>query len=285
MAKDYELTALVLRYKRGEVAYEDISGKISLFIYGFPYRAKHWNQDLCSDFFEFFYPRMRPLVESYKEIGYSFESYVEATVKQQMKTFLKKRREEEQKEKIYSRMCIQEYKIHSGFGCAQTAENEPAYCPGKIGQRRTRRRLLFLAFTDPEHLDDSMLERLSEVTGYALEYLRSCCLVLKEKIQRKKLALQELTEKKNAQYFKLLMLQADILNEGDEEKRCWLTEQLRKIRDRIDDLVEQISVKSQYLVSHDDLAKLFGVSKGTVDSGIFYLRKQISPSGDKQFWH
>ena len=116
-------------------------------------------------------------------------------------------------------------------------------------------------------------------------------MLVKEKIESKREEVRLLREKKNGYYFQLLVLQNDIMCESDYEKRVWLSERLRRIRRRIDRLARKIMIKTSCLVSHLELAQVLGLSKGTVDSGIFYMKRRnpkhrlSSTSADRQSLH
>ena len=114
---------------------------------------------------------------------------------------------------------------------------------------------------------------------------------MKEKIESKREEVRMLKEKKNSCYFQLLVTQNEIMCEPDCEKRIWLSERLRRIRRRIDRLGRKIMIKTSCLVSHQELAQVLGLAKGTVDSGIFYIKRKgakrrlSSSSADRQSLH
>ena len=66
------------------------------------------------------------------------------------------------------------YKIYDNFNY-EVRKNAPVY-NGKLGQQRSRRRLFFLALTDPDRLDDAAVEALSATTGYSTDYIIQSCL-------------------------------------------------------------------------------------------------------------
>ena len=288
---------MVISYQQGNATYEAVSGHICLYVYDFPRRIKHWDQDLCSDFFEFFYPRIKKMADSFVFCGCPFEAYLNVTLRHQMKTFLRKRQEKELKENLFCQMCASGshgdessfYKIYDNFNY-EVRKTAPAY-HGKLGQQRSRRRLFFLALTDPDRLDDAAIEALSASTGYSTEYISRCCLAVKEKRQSKRDEVQLLREKKNGYYFQILVLQNNIMNEPDKDKRIWLAERIRRLRRHIGHLTRSIQIKASCLVSHKELAQVLGLAKGTVDSGIFYMKRRNpksrvrSSSADRQSLH
>ena len=271
---------MVRSYQEGNVSYDAISGHICLYVYDFPRRTRHWDQDLCSDFFEFFYPRIKRMADSFVYSGCPFEAYLNVTMKHQMNTFMRKRQEKELKETLFCQMCASGshgdessfYKICDNFNY-EVRKTAPVY-HGKLGQQRSRRRLFFLALTDPDRLDDTAIARLAEATGYTTEYITRSCMLVKEKIQSKREEVRMLKEKKNGYYFKLLVLQNDIMTEYDPEKRAWLSARLWRVRRRIERLTRKIQIKTSCLVTHKELAQVLGLAKGTVDSGIFYMKRQ-----------
>lgn len=273
------MTELVISYQSGNVSYDAISGRLSLYVYDFPRRVRHWDQDRCSDFFEFVYPRIKKMADTFVFNGYPFEAYANISLRHLMNSFVHRKKMEELKETLFYQLCAAGsmgedsfYKIHDNFNY-EVHKPVPVYNK-KLGQQRTRRRLFFLALSDPDSLDDSSIEQLASVTGYDAEYISRCCLAVKERIREKRDIVRRLKEKKNGYYFQVLVLQETIMEEPDKEKRIWLSERIRKLRLRIERLSKQIEIKTSCLVTHQDLAQVLGVSKGTVDSSIFYLQRK-----------
>ena len=288
---------MVLSYQRGEVSYEAISGHICLYVYDFPRRTKRWDQDRCSDFFVFIHPRLKKLADSFVFSGMPFEAYLNVTLKHQMSSFTYKMKEKELKESLLYRMCASGsleddsslYKIHDTFN--YDIKEPLSVYKGKTGQGRTKRRLLFLALSEPDRLDDDSIARISASTGYSVDYINRCCLAVKEKIQSKRDKLRRLRECRSECFFQIMFIQERILTEADPERRLWLEEKVQRLRGRLERLSKKIEVKAACLVTHQELAQVMGVSKGTVDSSIFYIKKRRnartlkSSSGDKQFSH
>jgi DNA-directed RNA polymerase specialized sigma subunit len=110
-------------------------------------------------------------------------------------------------------------------------------------------------------------------------------MAVKEKVLQKREELRRLREKKSGWFFQLLVIQDKIMNEPDPDKRLWLEERMQRLRDRIERISKKIAAKASCLVTHQDLAQVLGVSKGTVDSSIFYLKRkrkthQVSSSSE-----
>ena len=288
---------MVISYQQGKVSYETISGYICLYVYDYPRRTKRWDQDRCSDFFVYIHPRLKKLADSFVFSGTPFEAYLNVTLKHQMNSFIRKVRDKEIKEDLFCKMCASGsledegslYKIYDTFSY-EISEPVVSYRI-KAGQARTRKRLFFLALSHPDQLDDETIPYLADITGYSTDYISRCCLAVKERVQHKRESLQRLKERKNGCYFQLLVIQKKIMDEPDPDKRIWLEEQIQRLRYRIDRLSKMIAAKTACLVSHQDLAEVLGISTGTVDSSLFYLkrkgnrRKVSSSSADIQSLH
>ena len=155
---------MVISYQQGKVSYESISGYISLYVYDYPRRTKRWDQDRCSDFFVFVHHRLKKMADSFVFSGLPFEAYLNVSLKHQMNSFLKKRREKELKEEVFCRMCATGslddesslYKIHDTFDY-EIKEPVAAY-KKKTGLGRAKQRLFFLALSDPDRLDDGGMQ-------------------------------------------------------------------------------------------------------------------------------
>ena len=81
------------------------------------------------------------------------------------------------------------------------------------------------------------------------------------------------------------------MNEPDSEKRIWLEEEIHRLRLRIERVSRKIKAKLSCLVSHQDLAQVLGIPKGTIDYSIFAIRRKRNgqkirgSSEDRQFLH
>jgi len=291
------LTDMVISYQQGKVPYEAISGYICLYVYDYPRRTKRWDQDRCSDFFVFIHPRLKKMADSFVFTGYPFEAYLNVTLKHQMNSFLKKMQEKELKESLFCSMCASGsledegsfYKIYDTFNC-EIKEPELTY-RSRITQARMRKRLLLIALSNPYSLDDNLIAQVSEVTGYSADCISRTCLAVKDKIQEKRDALQHLRESRNSCYFQILVIQSRIMNETDSERRLWLEDEIRRLRLRIERTSKKIKAKVSCLVSHQDLAQVLGIPKGTIDYSIFAIRRKRNgqkirgSSADRQFLH
>ena len=287
------MTELVISYQKGNVSYEAISGHISLYAYDFPRRVKHWDQDRCSDFFVFIHPRLKKIADTFVFSDLPFESYLNASLKHQLNSFIKKQQEKRIKEELFCNICASGsladegalYRIYDTFNYEVT-EPEISY-RHKVDKVRNKKRILFLALSHPDQLDDKAIEHLSALTGYNADCLSMCCIAVKEKVQKKRESLRLLRERKNGWYFQILVIQRRIMDEPDPEKRIWLEEQIQRLRFKIERANRMIKAKVSCLVSHQDLADVLGIPKGTVDSSLYYLmrksghRKIKSSSADR----
>ncbi len=85
--KDHRLTSLLSGYRTGTIARQLLIREISLFVYSYPYKACRWKEDICSEFFCYFYPKIEKMIESFELRGIPFEAYLVKCLKMQLKTF------------------------------------------------------------------------------------------------------------------------------------------------------------------------------------------------------
>ena len=288
---------MVISYQQGKVPFEAISGYICLYVYDFPRRTKYWDQDRCSDFFVFVHPRLKKMADSFVFSGTPFEAYLNVTLKHQMNSFLRKMKEKELKESLFCRMCASGsledegsfYKIYDTFNY-EVREKDSTY-RSRIAHVRMKKRLLFVALSNPYVLDDNLIAQVSDVTGYSADCISRTCKAVKEKIQEKRESLQHMRENRNGYYFQILVIQSRIMDETDSDKRIWLEEEIQRLRLRIERISKKITAKASCLVSHQDLAQVLGIPKGTIDYSFFYFRKKSNrrkirdSSEDRQFLH
>jgi hypothetical protein len=84
-----DLNTLMRRYTAGELGKKDFEGYIFQFIIDNPQRfhLEDWDQETCTDYLCWFYPRLSKAIETYRDIGSSFGAYINTIVQLSSKEY------------------------------------------------------------------------------------------------------------------------------------------------------------------------------------------------------
>jgi len=287
-----ELTRDVLNGRRHAGQRRILIEKISRIVYAYPKKHLHWDDDDSADFFCDFYPKIEGLIDRFTYQGKPFEAYLASSVRWQLKTFAKKRVMQHAESRAicdesgfwYVHDAEAEYRRPDGRACNPTIDEhaddrftEVARVlkieqEGKIGDPAWSRRLLYLLLRNVVYIDDSLIEHCARISGYDPDFILGRAAELKERLAGKQHRYRMLLEKRNTLHIRLLQLGSLLSNETDGERLSNYEKQITSVKARIAKLSADIK-SSPLLATHKDIAEVLGTAKGSVDSGLYYLRK------------
>jgi len=138
-----------------------------------------------------------------------------------------------------------------------------------------RKRLLYLVIKCAWEIDEEILKKCSCALGIPEQYLFSLVELAKRKTEGARNQVYTLNAKLNTLWIRLrvleLRLETALLK---NEKEC-IARSLDRCRQRYVRLLEKRR-RRKSLVSNELISELLGVPKGSVDSGLFYLRKNVN---------
>lgn len=287
-----QLTKEVIAFKKTGRGYKKLLEKISLIVYYYPKKKLGWDLDDCSDFFCMFYPKIAVLIDRYSFNERPFEAYLSVTINFQLKTFLTKRSQKNRYSLVFSNSSFwstAEPSLTYWGTREEGPDNEkevPEMVPeakrcflisedGKITDTGMQRRLLFLTLTGSMYITMRLIEAVSTVTGYTTEWLVLCIEMLKHKMETRYIRIRELQERRSRAYLKVYKIHQEITECYEENER------IRKIR--LLNREQHCMRLSAYELSkvptcptHKDIADVLDIPKGSVDSGLYYIKHSLS---------
>lgn len=136
-----------------------------------------------------------------------------------------------------------------------------------------RKRLLYLILKCSWEMDDDSIEKASRVLGVPMIWLGGLVHQGQATLESAIACRQVLTERANAQWVRQQVLEARLSNEGvNPDLREKMRKSLELCKKRRKSLLERKG-RCRLLVSHRTISTLLRIPKGSVDSGIFYLRE------------
>jgi len=230
-----------------------------------------WNREDSDDYVSSLYPRISKAIDAYRETGSSFESYIGSMV----------------------RLTAREYRSRQMRGyCEETAawiahipetyvcENEIEYDEHSAAgmessiKMTTPRQLLILILKCSNHISADLLEKIAPRLGLEPDALNEMVDNLKQQHEKRALDILALREKMNSQFYRCILYEKKLQTLMPDSVRAQrLKKQLKSGRNRLEKTRKFLS-RSRVDPSNSQIAKLLGISKGTVDSVLYNLRLQ-----------
>jgi DNA-directed RNA polymerase specialized sigma24 family protein len=229
-----------------------------------------WNREDKDDYLSLLYLRIGSAVDNYQETGSTFETYISVLVRLTAKEFRSRQARAYTEETTawvtqLPDMCVHE---NEGEYCADTGEEAE-----KTEKPKNPRQLLILILKCCSHVSADFLEKVAPLLDMETEVLCKMINSLKKLGERREMEAVLLREKINRQFLRCVVF----------EKRLQLTTEDSVVIERIQ---KQLEVGKKRLLkirtrlarknlapSNAQIAKVLGISKSTVDSAMYNLRK------------
>ncbi|MCL2763152.1 MAG: hypothetical protein FWD36_08125 [Treponema sp.] len=275
------LNELYAGYTAGWLKKEKIEAAIFKMIQENIHCVRHynWSKEDCDDYISWLYLRIGRAIENYQENGSTFETYIGSMIRLAAKEYRLRQVRSYAEESAAWVTQIPEMYVH---------EKEPEYLehiteeekePVKL---KNPRQMLILILKCCNHVSADFLEMVSPHLGIAPETLQNMVNYLIERRQKRENEVTLLREKANRQLYHCILCEQDIQSmiEGSRTTQQ-LQEQLERRRSRLNKTRKRLAVK-RLDPSNAQIANVLGISKGTVDSALYNLRKRWNREQTKQ---
>ncbi len=271
------LTEAVLYYQKTGEGFDKCLRLAGEIVYTFPCRKYNWDIETCSDFYCFFYPRLKRILKKFRYIEKPFESLLYTYLRYHVKTFYAKKKQNEMKYSLVkSCFSINEpyYKQHYAFedeielsaaGKTVLHINEQ----GKIGKESAKKRFIYLLLKNYLRISENMKDcscRLLDINTDEMEALMN---TLDERIRERRKRFSFLQEKRNRYLSQLFEY------EQKDDKTA-----VKLMKKRLDRTIRELS-RVCIDPTHKEIGELLGVPKGTIDTGIHYLKNSLNKHREK----
>jgi DNA-directed RNA polymerase specialized sigma24 family protein len=279
------LTEKVLQYQKTRSGLAEIMNALAQRIYQFPRRKMGWDEDACGEFYLFFHPRLVRLLDRFRDQGKPFESYLCAVLTWQLRNFARDRRRLE-------RSWNATLRIEPGPACTlpdfppvEVPRTPPLGDPRKLAplirSDADRRNLLFLVLKCARTLDPSRVSPLAALCGVTTDRLSDLAAELCRLRAPREERLETLRVRRNRAFAQSRLLEAELLLESDPFRRAELTHRLARIRKRTKLAMARMA-RVGLAPTNREISAALHVPKGTVDSGLFWLKRKLSAAYDPQ---
>jgi hypothetical protein len=284
MEKETDLiTSLIINWQKTGAGYQALIKEVSKIIISYPEKRFNWDYDSCVDFYISFYPKLIKLITSFEFKGISFNAILRNTLKWQVRSFYKKHSKKKKIDYCLKFHCMIEAESVSDSAaedaaCADLALSKCAskhfdiLPEGVVRKKGLRRQLIMLALKSSYFIDDNYIKKISELSGCSSEWLAESI----DMLRRNNLHRKERHEKYNIRISKAYMNLCRIHREI--EKSCGYLE-----RNYLDKKKDQYALRLKRATearnkvnlspSNQQIAELMELPKGSVDSGLYFLKK------------
>jgi len=272
------LTSRVLEYQRSRAGLEGLVAELAPRVLRYPRRRFGWDEDACSEFYLFFHPRLLRVLDRFRDQGRPFEAYLASVLQWQTRSFARRRKQEERAWAIGPRLAPE-----AGPEPEEVPDpvRYPALMiPGAVLRRASdRRSLLFLVLKCCRRLDAGGLAAAAEATGVEPRRLAGLVAGLCAGLEPAEQRLARLRERRNRAFGEARLLEAELAGQPEGELTQRLRKRLAAAGRRMATAMDRMA-RVRRDPTNREVALALGVPKGTVDCGLFLLKRRLEPGYD-----
>lgn len=291
--KKVDITRDVLRLKRREIAADGVVQACLLFVYSTMRRYFPGNDDLWHDYLCDCLPRIKRAIDGFEYDGREFFPYLHRCMQFHMRDYLKSHR-------------IKELRRSQLAGYTQTMENPEDLCCDETPVQRDiedridsslqsshepkpqqakdffelspdSRRMTLLILRLSTWLNDPTIDRFAEITGLSPEWLHEKVDLIRAELAEDRARYAKLSDRSSELHFLRYQLQCEecihaSLGLSEEYRKYSRKASMEVVTGRLSRLQRRMA-GVRLFPSNKFLATVLGIPKGSVDSGIYYLRR------------
>ena len=275
MQETFSLNDLYIRYTDGLIEKKQFEAMIFIVIDKDLHRFKlnRWRKEDVDDYLSWLYPRISRAIDSYKDIGSSFEAYIGALVRFAAKEYRSRQADNN----------VAEYAAWTAHAPeCYTGEEEPDYtnddtaCPKTQTEPPVKnpRQLLALVLKCYSYVSDDLLNRLYPRLGIEKEQLQQLINRLRELRAGRDRKIERLRESVNCQFYRCIVYEKRLLSMPENSALAErMKQRLEKARIRLAAMRKRLS-KMRPSASNAQVAELLGVTKGSIDATLHVLKNR-----------
>jgi hypothetical protein len=264
-----DLTNAVLDYKGGRVPLEEVRNRVLVEAFAHLSRYRRKGEDEVSEFLLDFHCRIQGLLDRFVSRGLPFRHFLLRTLRWQWNTF----RSAQARQRRQALLAVDSGMAGEGFSLAEAGPDDwdepPEMTPSE------RRRLVLLALKAAPYLEDRQLEAVSRHSGADLAWLQACQHKLRTATLERRSRREHLADKRGDAFYRRLMAEDDARRETDPDRRLIHERRASLYRVRLLHLTRQREAMTA-APTHRELARLLGMPKGSVDSGLYHLKRTLA---------
>jgi RNA polymerase sigma factor (sigma-70 family) len=281
MKNDILLSALYRDYQNGRIGRKVFEAKLmSEIARRAPSMVRHGRKKDFPDFIAWLYPRIASAIGNYRDNGSSFDAYIASSVNSAYKEYQSRIRVHRMTEKTV--LTFKEYEKHEENEAVCLAERDDEKKP-PFSPVQNPRQILVLLLKSYYFLSGDFISRVAPALGMDEENINMLVTELRELRTAREQEIHDLRERVYAQFYRCLSFQshASSAPAGSALEKRYNSYLERGLK-RLNAMRETLRTFHAD-ASNQEIAKVLGVSKGTVDASLHKVRKRcpgIPPEED-----
>ena len=265
------LTHQILWYQVSGEGYQEIMDQIILRVYNLPKSQLRGSREDISAFCISFIPKIPRLIRQFRYTGRSFECYLAKSVNLQIKSYLRQQYRRSHEAKAVAHYYKLQYELDQ-----YVADSSPKLQPlhASMPAPCTNQRLLILVLVKALTFPSSLYGEIARSTGLPDDQVSELMQEVRMREEHRLNRLSALKRMRDEYYARLLSVQYQLRETACEQKRRDLEKREYKLSRRLKRSRERIR-EFPVNVPHRVVASVLGIPKGTVDSSIYYLKRQF----------
>ena len=273
MKCDKPLSDLYCQYTMKNLPKKDFEGMIFQYLLdNFDrYRLFSGNQDYWNEFLSWLYPRFAKAIDSYQDMGSSFDTYIAGIVHSAAREYRNRETDHYMTEYVCWKARVEEMML---------LESEPEYNEYRkdvsIPKGINPRQVLFLLLKSYFFVSDDFVKQISRSIGMNPAMVQDMVDELRNMRSGKEAEILDMRERLHSQHYRCLTYQKRM--SGTQPG----TDYYEKMKGRYERARRRFYAMKKRLggmrmsASSRMIAEVMGVPRGTVDSGLFAIKKRLS---------
>jgi hypothetical protein len=230
------------------------------------------NQDDFDDLLCWFYPRIRRAIDSYRDTGASFETYIGALVRWGVREYHARRTHRHITE-------CSTWTLRSSELAAHDYEPEYLDTPPPVKTINNPRQILFLLLKSYYFVSDDFLARAAPQMGMKKEKLLALVTKIRNLRAKRDTEIRILQERSYGQFYRCMAYERRLkaVTEDSAHHRQ-LEIRLERARKRLKSIRRRLA-RARKEATNAQIAEILEIPKGTVDSTFHALKKGIRRKG------
>lgn len=288
------VTESILEWKNGTLSTEEVTRAVCIEAWQ---RLGRLEEDERGEFVLYFHRRIRGMIERYDPERGPFEAYLATSLKYQLRSFRARkarsryRRAMPMDPEFWKSSCSRPRMVslpallpeeRDGSRSAELLmEAEAAYqrTDHRKHPEAFRRRLLFVALKCSPYASQETVAEMAQVLKIDAPWMEELSARLRERYSQRDQRRRKLMERQNEIACSLYVLRRELAAGVQQWRRQRVIQMIGELTKRARRLSREIDRIPQS-VSNLEIARVLDIPKGSVDSGIFYVRETLR----KQRW-
>ncbi|MDR1238944.1 MAG: hypothetical protein LBK27_02420 [Treponema sp.] len=229
----------------------------------------NWERDDYADYLGWFYPRMRRAIDSYRDAGASFETYIGAIMRWSAREYRFRLSDKYLTEHTTWSLKTVDMMLH---------ENEPDY----IGPEEqadppfSPRQMLILILKSYYFVSDDFVDRMAPVIKIHKEKLHDLLAKIRELRAERDAEIHILRERCHCQFYRCMTYERRMRAVQEHSAfHTLMKSRLERARQRLTAIRQRLA-RTRLEATNVQVAQVLGIPKGTVDSTMFLLKNRMN---------